>query len=519
MSSRAIKPKRDDTLLTNWQSVPERPPSEMRPDRPVVARVLALIGLFLLVLGALAVVAPALGRQPLIGPGWGLFLATIGVYLIVLHAFAERDLQFRRLYAILGLGLVGLGAIARVLPAPGEQPIGALFVPAGVPALILGLAFLLAVLRAETETFWRQLLLGVLAGAGGLMIVLGLGAGLALPDYLAGEGLVLLVLGLLFVVGFIVMQEPTSEAGYYAGLALGAVGLIGLAVGLLRSFWPESTYLVPAGLIVIGVSLVYLAVAAAVCTDWPVVVIARRELAAYFYSPIAYLVFIGMLLVGWFMFFNFVDQLLEYGNRGVMFEPIIGRYVFGLFPAIVQIFVVPVVTMRLLAEEKRSGTLEVLLTAPVGEWSVVLGKFLAAWIFYMLLWVPWWLFLVALRYMAPVEFDYRPMLSFMVALGCMNAGVLAMGLFFSSVTSNQIIAAVFTFVGMIAHLAFYFLSFSREVGQGSALSELFIYVNMFDLWFNSLRGLVAPRYLLFHVSAAVFFLYLTVQVLASRKWK
>jgi len=233
-------------------------------------------------------------------------------------------------------------------------------------------------------------------------------------------------------------------------------------------------------------------IALGICVDMPVIVLARRELAAYFFSPVAYLVLIGQVIFGWIMFFLFVQKIVEHGRGGTMFEPIIGHFIFDIFPVIVQMFFVPALTMRLLSEEKRTGTLEVMLTAPVNEISIVIGKFLASWIFYMLLWLPWWMFLVALRYMGGEEFDYRPILSFMVAMAAISAGFLSMGLFFSSLTTNQIIAAVFTFVGMMAHLAFYIIKFLPFVRQGSALYEMLAYINYLDFWLNSLDGILAP---------------------------
>jgi ABC-type transport system involved in multi-copper enzyme maturation permease subunit len=149
------------------------------------------------------------------------------------------------------------------------------------------------------------------------------------------------------------------------------------------------------------------------CSDRPLIVLTRRELGAFFYSPIAYMVIIGLTLVGWFMFASFVDQL---ARAGQVMEPIVARYILHFIPVICLIFVVPVVTMRLLSEEKRSGTLEVLLTAPVNEVSVVLSKFVAALIFYTIALAPWWLFLVALRVFGKQPFAYRPMLSFLIAL-------------------------------------------------------------------------------------------------------
>jgi hypothetical protein len=94
-----------------------------------------------------------------------------------------------------------------------------------------------------------------------------------------------------------------------------------------------STFLVPNGMILMGMSVVYFAVALGCCVDWPVIVLARRELAAYFLSPVAYLVFIGQLIFGWIMFELFYEELLlamRDPRSGGMFEPIVIRYILSV---------------------------------------------------------------------------------------------------------------------------------------------------------------------------------------------
>jgi ABC-2 type transport system permease protein len=105
-----------------------------------------------------------------------------------------------------------------------------------------------------------------------------------------------------------------------------------------------------------------------------------------------------------------------------------------------------------------------------------------------------------------------------VSLAVISAGFMAMGLFCSSLTSNQIIAAVFAFVGMTGQLALYFFGGSEWV-RSAGLTDVINYVNFVELWINSLQGTLAPRYLIFHASLAIFFLFATVKVLESRKWK
>jgi ABC-type transport system involved in multi-copper enzyme maturation permease subunit len=517
-TSRAIKkPKRDDTQLAKYQPMPERAPSIEREEPPTVARVLAMIGLFFAVLGTLAMLAPMWHRSAAISPDWGFRFASAGVLLLIYHAFVERDLQFRRMYGFLGLALMVTGVVIRAMAF--RAGYSSWFLLYGLPAASIGLVIAVAVLRNETDQQFRKILLNTLGGVGALTIAFAAAFGMRDVNYLPGEGAVLLLLGLLYVGAFIGMEDAGSDRAHYAALGLGALGAVGIVVAVVASYLSQGSFLVPRGLIIIGMSIVYIAVSLGICCDWPIVVIARRDLSTYFYSPIGYLVFLGILIIGWFMFWLFVVQIVESTRGGGMPEPIVGNYIFHIFPVIVQMFVLPVLTMRLFSEEIRTGTLEVMLTAPVNEISLVVGKFLACWIFLMLTWLPWWLFLVALRFMGGEEFDYRPVLSFTIALGIISAGLLSMGIFFSSLTSNQIIAAVLTFVGMMMHLVFYFIKFLPDIREGTVLNEVFTYINFFDLWLNSLGGIVAPRYLVFHASVAIFFLFATVIMLNSRKWK
>ena len=172
---------------------------------------------------------------------------------------------------------------------------------------------------------------------GAVMMLAGLIVGQFNADFLTGEGVLLLVLGLFYLGTFIGMQEVGSHAGYYAGVALGVVGAISLLITLARVLGPaflgseESTnsFLVPAGLILLGAGLAYVAVSLAVCSDWPLLVLVRRELAAFFYSPMAYLVLLAMMFVAWFNFFLFLGNLIPDPRRGggVAVEPIVASYI------------------------------------------------------------------------------------------------------------------------------------------------------------------------------------------------
>jgi ABC-type transport system involved in multi-copper enzyme maturation permease subunit len=424
--------------------------------------------------------------------------------------------------------LLGAAIFLSVIPSQGTP--GALFLPYGFLCLPLALLFLMAFARSETEAVWRWSAVGAV-GATGLVLALTsfIGSNVS-PKFLLPYGLLLGLVGLAYWWAFVSMQGSDSEWGYRSGLAMGAAGVIVFLTALGRSVIPvllqrwgwmerraEEPYIASAGLLLMTLGLLYAAVSAGLCSDNRLIVLTRRELAAFFYSPIAYIVLFALTFIGFRHFYVFVNNILSFAERGApLFEPIIQYYFVDFIPVFSVLIVAPVLTMRLLSEERRTGTLEVLLTAPLGETSIVLSKFLAAWIFFMLLWVPWGLYLVALRVEGGQPFDYRPLLSFSIAMACSGAGFVAMGTFFSSITRNQIIAAILGIIGMIVLFSVFIVI--RSLPPGSDWSAVLTHMSFVHLWINTLEGKLAPRDLLFHLSAAVFWLFLTVKVLEARKW-
>jgi ABC-type transport system involved in multi-copper enzyme maturation permease subunit len=527
MPSRAIKPRReDDQLSGGWKGLHERAPSLVRPDQGTAARVIALIALFPLTLGAASLFFALIGRGYLISPSWGVVLLVLGVAGVLYHAFGEKDLQYRRLYWVVGLGLLGLGILFRLLPS--EAGVGGqTFLPYGAPALLLALGFLGSAVRNETDPVYRRTTLNGIGAVGALCALIGFLGGLMNETFLLSQGVVLLLLGLLYLGAYIGLQETGSDRAYWAGLGVGVLGggmvLIALGWSLLPPLlaqWgvigsaPSGSFFMPRGLVLLYLGLEYLLLSVLICSDSRLVVLTRRELAAFFFSPVAYVVFIGVALLGWLVFDMFTTILVQ--SRGSMREPIVLHFTTDWLQIFCVVFVVPLLTMRLLAEERRTGTLEVLLTAPVNETSVVLAKFFAALRVFLLVWYSWGFYLLALRVEGGEAFDYRPLLTFFVAMIFMGAGWVAMGLFFSSLTRNQIAAAIVTLVAMIVLTMLFFMK--RNLPETNAWFSILGYASYIELWLNASRGILAPRYLLFHLSAAVFFLFLTVKVLEARKW-
>ena len=152
---------------------------------------------------------------------------------------------------------------------------------------------------------------------------------------------------------------------------------------------------------------------ACLCLDFKFFILFRRELSSFFYSPIAYLVLLSFTIVAAVMFVFFINDLARAGMMGFPVpEPVVTEYMLSLFPVFCFMLSIPLLTMRLLSEENRTGSLEVLLTAPLDETVVVLSKLFAALVFFMLLWVPWGICLISLRVEGGQPFEYRPLLIF-----------------------------------------------------------------------------------------------------------
>src|SRR5262249_27069134 len=265
------------------------------------------------------------------------------------------------------------GALSAFFPGEvggsGDKVIGAFFVQFSTPALFLGLLFLVAVIRNETDIPFRNLLQSAVGGLGAVMIVVGLLGGMFSQTFLFRFGVILLPLGLAYLAAFIGQLEPSDERGFYAAAGLGLAGVAVFVIALFRSLLPlfseAPDYLIPSGMVLMAVGLAFALISLAIWSDWTLIVMGRREVSTFFNSPVAYLLLVVVAAINLFMFWYFADNLV--GPRP---EPIVAEYFFALVPVILQMFVVPILTMRLFSEEKRSGTLEVLLTAPVNDWSI-----------------------------------------------------------------------------------------------------------------------------------------------------
>lgn len=241
------------------------------------------------------------------------------------------------------------------------------------------------------------------------------------------------------------------------------------------------------------------------------VAILKREFLAYFFSPLAYVVLTAFLFINGYVFYAI---LLSLNSPETSRQELMALFFKNVFYWIFMMLVSSIVAMRLLAEERKSGSIEALLTAPVGEGTVVTGKFLGGLSFFVFLWLPTVLYPVALSRYGKI--DFGPVASGYLGIVLFGALFVAAGTFASSLTKNQIIAAIVAFVII---LAIFLAGIFRELVTDPALREALAYLNLIDHMDDFARGIVDTRRVVYVVSGVVFFLFLATKALQGNKGK
>ncbi|MBI5290832.1 MAG: ABC transporter permease subunit [Chloroflexi bacterium] len=242
--------------------------------------------------------------------------------------------------------------------------------------------------------------------------------------------------------------------------------------------------------------------------------IAKREFAHYFVSPIAYAVATLFLSILGLLFVVNVNSLAAQGG-----EPSMG-FVFGPLTSLI-LFFAPVLTMRLMAEEQSKGTMELLLTAPIKEWELVIGKWLGAWFFGLALVATTVVFpLVLLAYGNP---DMGPVYSGYLGMALLVGAILAVGLLASALTGNLIVSVAigYTFVLTIWIIGIAGDLLTAFTGQATGiLSSLVNYLdfsNHFSATFG--RGVIDTVDIVYYLSVIAIALFLATRVVEARRWR
>jgi ABC-2 type transport system permease protein len=230
--------------------------------------------------------------------------------------------------------------------------------------------------------------------------------------------------------------------------------------------------------------------------------VANRELKSYFLSPLAYIVIALFLLLAGYLFALILNQGREASLRGLVQNI-----------SVLWLFLVPAISMRLLAEEQRSGTVELLLTNPVQEWEIVTGKFLAS---VMLL-----LVMLGLTLLYPLFLfifgnpDRGPLVAGYLGMVLQASAFLAVGLFASSLTQNQIVAAILSF-GLLL-----LLWLSESLGQflGGTLGTIVSYTSVVNHFQSFPQGVIESKDVIYYLTLIVAGIVLSTLSLQSRRFR
>jgi ABC-2 type transport system permease protein len=249
-------------------------------------------------------------------------------------------------------------------------------------------------------------------------------------------------------------------------------------------------------------------------------IICQKELRSYFVSPVAYLLLTMFAIIFGFFFWNAVGYFVYLGMEAQLRdeatpmninEQIIRPLLANL--SVVGLFFIPIITMRLFAEEKRTGTIELLVTSPVRDGEIILGKWLSAVLLYFSLMVVSGIsFIYLFRYGNP---DWKPLLIGYLGLLLQAGALLAVGTFISTLTRNQIIAGAATFGVCLLLWVLEWVSGFEQAAWARVLAY-FSVINHFE---SFSKGLIDSKDVVFYLSMTLLALFFTARSMESMRWR
>jgi ABC-2 type transport system permease protein len=247
--------------------------------------------------------------------------------------------------------------------------------------------------------------------------------------------------------------------------------------------------------------------------------IAGKELRGYFASPIGWVINgLFALIFGWF-FYTYLEYFVQNSMQAQMGQGgpmnINMSLIRPLFSnaTVIILFVLPSITMRTYSEEKRSGTIELLLTSPVTDWEIIIGKFLGAMGLYCTMLLATMIYMLILfAYGQP---EWRPLVAGYIGLVLMGGCFISMGLFISSLTKNQIIAGIGTF---IAGLMFWVINWLGD-NASPMTRDILSYLSITEHFDDFAKGVIDTKHLIFYFSFITFGLFLTSKSVDTERWK
>lgn len=233
-------------------------------------------------------------------------------------------------------------------------------------------------------------------------------------------------------------------------------------------------------------------------------IIAKKEIRSYFTSAIAYVVLTMFLVISGYFFSVILLVTKSASLEGVLYNT-----------TITLLFLIPLITMKLFAEERKLGTLEILMTKPVKDYEVVLGKFFAAVGFMLAMFLLTGVYvLILFKYGNP---DIGPILSGYLGLLLVGASFAALGIFASTLSENQIIAAVISFALVLLLWILSWISGQLEFSE--PIEKFISYISLSGHFDDFVRGVINLKGVVYYLSFIVFWLFVTTKSIGVRKWK
>ncbi len=243
---------------------------------------------------------------------------------------------------------------------------------------------------------------------------------------------------------------------------------------------------------------------------WPMF---KRELFAYFVTPLAYVLILAFVFWQGLHFYLLVRSFAQATEASIDQGPVQAFFGGDVFYYLPLILICPAITMRLFAEERRSGTIETLLTAPVGTTGIVLAKFAAAMVAYASMWAPTLLYVVIMKRAGDV--DYRIVaVSYLGVVG-VGAQYIAMGTMMSAVARTQLIALL---LSSICILGFFLLGLGEFVLDEGPARDMCAYVSVWSQMGELSKGIIDSRRLVLDGSLVVFPLFVTTRLVDAWRW-
>ena len=249
-------------------------------------------------------------------------------------------------------------------------------------------------------------------------------------------------------------------------------------------------------------------------------IICRKELRSYFSSPVAYILLVMFAVIFGFFFWNslgyFVNMAMEAQMEGEQFPMNVNEQIVRPLLSninVIGLFLIPMITMRLFSEEKRSGTIELLATSPIKDYELIVGKWLAVVVMYGLLLVTTMLdFFFLFRYGSP---DWKPLAIGYLGLLLQAGGLLAIGTFISSLTKNQIIAGALTF-GVC--LLLWVLGWVSEY-ENATWAQVLAYMAVIPHFESFAKGVIDTKDVIFDATVIFLGLFFTGRSMESLRWR